>query len=150
MLALAIGAVLIALLGQILFSGLHGAAGFTERVNRDNDVTFALNSMVDELQGADAVYRVQENAVQFYVREKGEEGHKVVTYIFEGDILSRYAYHSHIKYEKNRLGLAKGIRTLLLKHVDQMTFEKKGDLLEIRLRAGKETKRIIALRGAYD
>ena len=74
---MAIGAVLIALLGQILFSGLRGAAGFTERVNRDNDVTFALNSMVDELQGADAVYRIQENAVQFYVREKGEEGHKV-------------------------------------------------------------------------
>ena len=38
---MAIGAVLIALLSQILFSGLNGAAAFAGRVNRENDVSFA-------------------------------------------------------------------------------------------------------------
>ena len=150
LLAMAIGAVLIALLSQILFSGLNGAATFTRRVNRENDVTFALNSMVDELLEADSVYRIDEKDVQFYVREPGEEGHKVVSYCLDGDTLSRYADHHHIKYQKDQLRLKQGTRTILLHHVDDLIFKKKGDCLVIYLRCGDESKRIVALRGAYE
>lgn len=147
---MAIGAVLIALLSQILFSGLNGAAAFTRRVNRENDVTFALNAMVDELLGADSVYRIDEKAIQFYVREPGEEGHKVVSYMLEGDTLSRYAEHYHIKYPKKQLKLRKGIRTVVLNSVEDLSFEKKGDCFVIRLRSGNETTRVVAFRGSYE
>ena len=150
LLAMAIGSVLIALLSQIVFSGLNGSAAFARRVNRENDVTFALNSMVDELLEADSLYRIGDKYVQFYVREPGENGHKVVTYLLEKDTLSRFADHSHIKYPVNRLKIRQGTRTILLNHVEGLHFEKKDACLVIRLRCGDESKRIVALRGSYE
>lgn len=147
---MAIGAVLITLLSQILFSGLNGAAAFAGRINRENDVSFALNSMVDELLEADSIYRIGDNYVQFYVREPGEEGHKVVSYIFEGDKLSRFADHSHIKYPINRLNVKQGTQTVILRHVDGLRFEKRDNCLVIRLRCGGESKRVVAFRGSYE
>ncbi len=147
---MAIGAVLIALLSQMLFSGLHGAAVFSKRLNRDNDVSFAMNSMVDELMEADAIYKIQDHAIQFYVREKGRDGHKVVAYILEKDVLSRYGVHDHVKYDKERLNLKRGIRTVLLYKVEDMHFEQDGDALVIHMKCGKQRDRIVALRGRYE
>lgn len=147
---MAIGSIIVVLLSQILLSGIIGAGTFGKRINRDNDIAFAMNSMIDELLEADEIYQIQDRAVQFYVREKGEEGHKIVSYLFKDGTLSRYADHAHFKYDKEKVKLTKGTRTVILDDVDDLKFEREGECLRIYMKRGKESERIVALRGRYD
>ena len=147
---MAIGSIIVVLLSQILLSGLNGASAFGKRINRDNDIAFAMNSMIDELLAADEIYQIQDRAVQFYVREKGEGGHKIVSYLLKDGTLSRYADHDHFKYDKEKVKLTKGTRTVILDGVDDLQFTREGNCLRICMKRGKESERVVALRGRYD
>lgn len=147
---MAIGSVIVVLMSQILLSGINGASTFGKRINGDNDITFAMNSMIDELLEADEIYQIQDRAVQFYVRENGEDGHKIVSYLLKDGTLSRYADHDHFKYDKEKVKLTKGTRTVILDDVDDLKFKREGECLRIYMKRGKESERIVALRGRYD
>ena len=147
---MAIGSIIVVLLSQILLSGLNGVSTFGKRINRDNDIAFAMNSMIDELLAADEIYQIQDRAVQFYVREKGEGGHKIVSYLLKDGTLSRYADHDHFRYNKEKVKLTKGTRTIILDGVDDLKFKREGECLRIYMKRGKESERVFALRGRYD
>lgn len=147
---MAIGSVLVVLLSQILFSGLYGASRFGMLINGDNDVAFAMNSMIDEILEADEIYQIQDRAIQFYVRDKGEKGHKIVSYLLKDGTLSRYADYDHLKYDKGSVKLKKGTRTVILDDVDDLKFKREGECLKIYMKRGKESERIVALRGRYE
>lgn len=98
MLALAIGSLLMAVLGNILLTSLNTSAGLGRKMTRTNDEFFALQSMIDEIHSADAFYFIEDNGLQLYVREKGRNGHKVVSYVLQNRTLSRYGDYYRAKY----------------------------------------------------
>ena len=120
-------------------------------MTRTNDEFFALQSMIDEIHGADAFYFIEDNGLQIYVREKGRNGHKVVSYVLQNRTLSRYGDYYRAKYIKEKIGKRPGVRNIILDDVKELHFRREGDLLTIRLtRGGREYTRSVALRGGYD
>lgn len=150
-LALAIGSVLIAVLGNILLTSLNTSSGLSRKMTRTNDEYFALQSMIDEVHGADEIYFIEDKYLQFYVREKGQNGHKVVSYTLQGDTLSRYGDYYRLKYSKEKIGKRPGVRNIILDEVQDLHFRQQGDLLNISLkRDGIEYSRSLSLRGGYE
>lgn len=151
MLALAIGSILMAVLGNILLTSLNTSSALSRSMTRTNDDYFALQSMIDEVRGADEIYYIEHECLQFYVREKGENGHKVVSYLLQDGTLSRYGDYYRAKYDKEKIGRRPGVRNIILDGVENLHFERRGDLLIILLkRGGKEYSRSISLRGSYE
>ena len=151
MLALAIGSLLMAVLGNILLTSLNTSAGLGRKMTRTNDEFFALQSLIDEIHSADAFYFIEDNGLQLYVREKGRNGHKVVSYVLQNRTLSRYGDYYRAKYSKEKIGKRPGVRNIILDDVKELHFSREGDLLTIRLtRGGREYTRSVALRDGYD
>ena len=60
MLALAIGSILMAVLGNILLTSLNTSSALSRGMTRTNDDYFALQSMIDEVRGADEIYYIEQ------------------------------------------------------------------------------------------
>ncbi|MDD7363848.1 MAG: type II secretion system protein [Peptoniphilus sp.] len=150
-LSLAIASVLIVLLSQMLASALGGTLGLGRRISGDNDGIFAMESMVDDIQKADEIYRIEPNYIQFYEREKGPEGHKVVSYLIEDGKMCRYGDHYRLKYDPKRIKRRPGVKNVVLADAESLEFREAGGALSVELRSGHRTyRRVIALRGRYE
>lgn len=120
-------------------------------MSRENDIHFALRVMMDELESADAIYKLNPHAIQVYERQPGSNGHRVVTYELSEKNLVRYGDHHRLRYDPDRIGKRPGVKTVMLRRVKDFDLQLRGDALAIRLETERgKAQRVLALRGRYD
>lgn len=139
------------LLSNILSTALGGATALSRQMILENDRRFAMRSMIDEIQKADEIYRINPSLIQMYEREAGRAGHKVVSYSLDDGKLCRYGDHYHLKYEADRLGERAGVKNVILERVEGLSFRVEKGVLFVKLscKDGSE-ERVVALRGIYE
>lgn len=120
---LAIGSLIIALIYNLLGTSLHLSSKTIEKLNRTDDIEYALNYMSDEVNASKYFIKNTKNLTFYNYDPNQSFHHRYCQYYVEDNKLYRAALHLEREQKNFRINKIKNGKNLILEDVESFEFD---------------------------